>query len=327
MYCDRVKRARPLLGTLVEISLAGTGQEDLHAAASAAFAEIARIHDLMSAHSRHSDVFRVNNATAGSVVPVDQRTWRVLELAADISSASDGRFDVTVGAAMLARGEMPALMARLPDKDATFRDIELLPDYRVRPRRALAIDLGGIAKGYAVDVAVGVLLRSGVPTGYVNAGGDLRAFGEEVTTVQVRDPVEPSMARAHVQLHERALATSASYACGRGFSVAGVVLDPRLGDPIAAGRSASVRASRCAVADALAKCALILGESSGPLLARFQADGFVIDGDAQTVIDAGPRVDDDRQTDASRPGIAGRESRFAQIHQDRSLECFSGAAG
>lgn len=326
MYCDRVRRARPLLGTLVEISLAGTGQEDLHEAANAAFSEIARIHELMSAHSMHSDVFRVNNSPIGSVVPVDETTWRVLELAADISSASNGVFDVTIGAEMLARGELPVLINRSPDSSATFRDLELLPDFCVRTHRALAIDLGGIAKGYAVDAAVAVLRRNGVPGGCVNAGGDLCAFGAEPFIVQVRDPLEPFIARAQVELRERALATSASYARNRGFGAAGVVLDPRPGGTIATGVSASVRAFDCAVADALAKCLLMLGESSAPLLRRFQADGFLIDGEMQTVIESRPGTASAEPPEVLRSAIAGRGGGITQHLQTTLARDFSGAA-
>jgi thiamine biosynthesis lipoprotein len=294
---------------LVEISLSGDGREDLHEAANAAFAEIARIHDLMSAHTRDSDVFHINNAPAQSVISVDERTWRVLELATEISQASDGVFDVSVGAAMMARGTLPALASRGYDAHATYRDIELLPDCRVRLHRTLAVDLGGIAKGNAVDAAVEILKRKGVAAGCVNAGGDLRAFGEEAATVQVRDPLAPERARAQIELRDRALATSASYANDRGFNASGEVLDPRADNPVAAGRSATVRAAQCAVADALAKCVLMMGESSAPLLARFRAEGFLIDGDMQTLIDSPARPHNSGTASASTPGVAAPRDR------------------
>ena len=295
------------MGTLVEISVAGSAQAYLHDAASRAFAVIGRIHELMSAHSTGSDVFRINNAPVRRVVTVDESTWRVLELATDISSASDGVFDVTIGGAMQSCGALPALTDRAPDPCATFRDIELLPGNRVRAHRALAIDLGGIAKGFAVDAAVEILECSGAFAGCVNAGGDLRVFGTQATTVQVRDPDEPSMARAQLQLRDCALATSANYTPDRKFNSAGVVLDPRRSQIAVTGRSASVRASRCAVADALAKCVLILGDASSALLARYQADGFLLDGPVQRLLGGGAAVDDDgRSGDETRANTARR---------------------
>ena len=302
------------MGTLVEISVAGSAEEDLHEAASRAFALIGRIHELMSAHSTESDVFRINNAPVRHVVTVDESTWHVLELAKDIADASDGVFDITIGGAMRSHGALPALTDRTPAPGATFRDIELLPGNRVQAHRVLAIDLGGIAKGYAVDAAVEILNRSGVPAGCVNAGGDLRVFGDQITTVQVRDPLEPSMARAQLQLRDCALATSGNYAPDGGFSSAGVVLDPRCGEIAGTGRSASVRASRCAVADALAKCVVMLGDASTALLARYRADGFLLDGPMQRLLGGGAAVDHhNRSADETQAESARRYSGRGQF--------------
>ena len=201
---------------------------------------------------------------------------------------------------------LQALTDRSPDPGATFRDIELLPGNRVRLHRTLAIDLGGIAKGYAVDVAIDVLKRNGVLAACVNAGGDLRVYGAEATTVQVRDPLDPSIARAQLQLQDCALATSANYASDHGYSSAGVVLDPRCGEAAGAGRSASIRASHCAIADALAKCVLMLGESCTALLAHYRADGFLLDGRVQRVFGSSTTVDDSGLMAQSQPASAGR---------------------
>lgn len=299
MHYDRVRRARPVLGTLVDISLAGRDERELHEAADAAFDEISRVHDLMSVHSRQSDVYRLNNAPVGHPVAVDARTWRVLETAELIANASNGVFDITIGAAMMARGDLPRMLNRMPDADATWRDIELLPDFRVRLRRALAIDLGGVAKGYAVDSAVRIVRERGVPAGCVNAGGDLRVFGDEALTVHVRDPADPAIARAEVDLRNCAFATSASYATSHGFNASGSVFDRRTNSNVAAGRSGSVRASSCAVADALAKCALLLGAASAPLLRQFGAEGFVMIGGSPTVIETGEDGNDCPQSGQS----------------------------
>jgi len=284
MCCERVKRARPLLGTLVEISLAGNSESELHSAAAAAFSGIAQIHDLMSLQSMDSDVFRLNNAPVGATVKINPHTWRVIELAGEVSRLSDGKFDIAVGGAMLARADALRLRNKVPDARATFRDIEVLDGSRVRFRRALAIDVGGIAKGYAVDHAVRILRDLGVPAGCVNAGGDLRVFGGESVPVQVRDPGNPAVVRANIDLLDRALATSANYADGA-FTAAGAVLDPGDGKTVTPGRSASVRAKSCAVADALTKCVLLLGASSAPALRHYEADGFLLDGETSLVID------------------------------------------
>jgi len=273
------------LGTLVEISLAGNDANALHDAANAAFEEIASVHDIMSFHSPDSDVSRLNSSAVGCAVQVDPRTWRVIQVANAISWASGGAFDIAVGGEMMARGDLPAIPYPLADRDASYRDIELLADWRVRMRRPLAIDVGGIAKGYAVDCAVKVLQEMSVDGGCVNAGGDLRVFGDEIMPVAVRDPLDPTVSGANVKIQGSALATSANYAEGAGFASAGVVLDPRGDAHVVSGRSASVRAKTCMIADALAKCVLILEQRSGKLLQHYQADGFMLGRNGSLVID------------------------------------------
>lgn len=285
MSCASVRRARPLLGTLVEISLSGEDEARLHAGADAAFSVIERIHDLMSLQSADSEISRVNRAPAGATLEIDLHTWRVLALAAEIARVSEGAFDVTVGGAMLVHSSMRPYEKEI-DSCATFRDIELLGPCRVRLRKSLVIDLGGIAKGYAVDAAVEALKDLGIPAGSVNAGGDIRAFGSESVTVQVRDPGNPALMRANVELLDQALATSANYPEDAAFGAAGTVLDPHHGTAVKSGRSASVRARTCAVADALAKCVLLLGVDSAPALSRYDAKGFMLDGDSSVVIDS-----------------------------------------
>lgn len=286
MRCERVKRARPLLGTIVEISLSGSNASELHTCADAAFDSVARIHELMSFHSAGSDVSRFNNSLVGETVQIDSRTWHVIKHAIELSRASDGVFDITVGGEMMARGNLPVMMHRQVDRTASFRDIELLADRGARMLRPLAIDLGGIAKGYAVDCAVRVLREMGVTSGCVNAGGDLRVFGDEAMPVDVRDPVDPAMIAAQVMLRERAFATSGNYASTTRFNASGLVLDPRDDAQVRKGYSASVRATSCMTADALAKCVLVLGQRSGPLLRHYEADGFVLgEGEEPMLID------------------------------------------
>lgn len=320
MRCEHVRRARPLLGTIVEISLAGSDVNALHASANAAFGTIASIHGLMSFQSADSDVSRLNNSAVGRAVQIDPRTWRVIQLAHEVSVASSGVFDITVGGAMMARGDLPGMLRRQPDRDASFRDIELLADSRVRMRRPLAIDVGGIAKGYAVDCAVSVLREMGVDSGCVNAGGDLRVFGDETVLVEVRDPHNPEVAGARVNVQDRAFATSANYTPGMNFSSAGIVLDARDGARVVDGRSASVRATNCVVADALAKCVLILGQGSGWLLRHYEADGFVLGRGGPALIDTYLHDTYSQGTNAPTPDAARRNSAFPKAGSADSVD-------
>jgi hypothetical protein len=124
-------------------------------------------------------------------------------------------------------------------------------DDHVRFRRPVTIDLGGIAKGFAVDRAVEALQKAGAISGIVNAGGDLRVFGEHAQEVQIRHPLYPGRTAGMVRLRDRALATSARY-------FAPALFDGRSRQPLPDEISVTVAARDCLTADALTKIALAL---------------------------------------------------------------------
>ena len=284
VFCARVKRARPLLGTLVEIALDGNDEATLHRAATDAFGAVERVHRLMSFHSETSDVTRINRHAHRHPVDVDPETWTVLDIASRVSNATQGAFDVSVGGSMMDQHALPRMAAGPFDSAASFRDIELLPGNRVFLRRALAIDLGGIAKGYAVDRAVEQLRAYPGITGSVNAGGDLRVFGEMAVPVSVRNPDHPSLPGARAVLRDAAFATSAAYPAYAGHAVCGLILHPRF--PALPRRicSASVRAATCAIADALAKSVYLLNQNAASVLSQFGASGFLLGNGGMSVI-------------------------------------------
>ena len=283
-HCARVKRARPLLGTLVEIEIDGTHEAILHRAAADAFDAVERVHSLMSFHSETSDVTRLNRNAHHAPVEVDPHTWKVLGLAGRVAQATQGEFDVTIGGIMMERNALPRMTTGTLDRAASFRDVELLPGNRVFFRRALAIDLGGIAKGYAIDCAVDALRARGQLSGSVNAGGDLRVFGTTAVPVQIRSPIHPSQIGATATLRDAALATSARYSPSSGLAVCGLILRPRTSAAPRRLRSASVRAVTCALADALAKAVFLMRENSASVLTQFGASGFLLSNDGLRVI-------------------------------------------
>jgi thiamine biosynthesis lipoprotein len=275
-FCATARRARPLLGTFVEIILDGTDEPALHRAATDAFGAMERVHRLMSFHSDTSDVTRLNRGGHRAPVEVDPETWEVLDLASRVSHATHGIFDVTIGGSMMERNALPRMTTGSLDPAASFRDIEMLPGNRVFFRRALAIDLGGIAKGYAVDRAVDVLLAHEQMTGSVNAGGDLRVFGDKSVPVQIRDPGRPSQIGATAMLRDAAFATSAHYSASCGLAPCGLILHPRASALPRRPRSASVRAVSCALADALAKVVYLTNRKAAGVLSQFGASGFLL---------------------------------------------------
>ncbi|WP_460763355.1 FAD:protein FMN transferase [Lysobacter fragariae] len=279
---NAMHRARPLLGTVVAIR--AEGDAELDAAIDAAFAEIEAVHRAMSFHDADAELSRVNREAARAPQAVGALTWRVLCASVALARASDGRFDPTIAPALVRSGHLPTPVdAPPPAADASWRDIELLPNRRVHLRKSSWLDLGGIAKGFAVDRAVAALRARGVASGVVNAGGDLRVFGHRSETITVRDPNDPTQSRPLLQLHDGAVATSAAY-----FSVdtAGrsALIDTRATTTLGHRASVSVCAPRAIWADALTKPVLADGEAVLPLLRRLRAQAVVLHDDGRTQV-------------------------------------------
>jgi thiamine biosynthesis lipoprotein len=270
-----LRRAQPWLGALVEVTLAPDADPQ---AASAAFAQIALVHRLMSFHGADSDVSRFNRAAVGVVIALDRHTWNVLALADRVAHASAGCFDVACAPKLVEWRLLPALRAP-PAYVAGTRAYELMADGRVRKCAPAWIDLGGIAKGYAVDLAIGALQQEGVAAGCVNAGGDLRVFGAAAWPVSVRSPRDPAAAAAQLDVRDAAIATSATYFSAKtlaGGAAVSALVDGRDGRAVTAPRSVTVRAPTCAVADALTKVVMASGDADHPCMARFDAAAFII---------------------------------------------------
>lgn len=221
-----LRRARPLLGTLVEISARGA-PDVLPRAVEQAFAAIARVHELMSYQVPASDVSRLNREARHRPVAVDPHTRRVLEHAQRIAAASGGAFDVTVAPRLVHWGYLPGPLPSSPSPRLGYRAIELLPRGRVRFRAPLLIDLGGIAKGYAVDEACRVLEDAGLSDYVVNAGGDLRV-GAALVAVELRHPAEPRTTLPLATLRNTAIATSAPYFAAEGRAAGAPIRSSRL---------------------------------------------------------------------------------------------------
>jgi thiamine biosynthesis lipoprotein len=277
------------LGTIVEITAAGPPAAG---AVDAAFAAVLDVHRLMSFHEVGSDVSRINKARAGEEILVHPHTHRVLRFARRVSVACGGVFDVTVGDVLVRHGFLPTLPTEETGRrEATWLDLVVLAGNRVWWRRVGRIDLGGIAKGYAVDLAIETLQSHGVPSGLVNAGGDLRMFGEP-QPIHVRLPEAPGMLAPLGWFADCALATSAAY-----FSSVdsdGGQIEPLVDRQRHIGRarrgSATVVAAECMTADALTKVVRLAPHLAPRVLERFDARAIVIDGTRQRCI-GGTRCD------------------------------------
>src|SRR5580765_2083054 len=279
---DSVRRARPLLGTFVEIEASGAPRDDLHGAIGRAFETVAVVHRLMSFHERDSDVSRLNREAATRPVRVHPWTYEVLRLSSELYAASDGLFDIAVADTLQRLGLLPRFDDSVPQPVAHAKTphspVELLPRDCVRfTRAAVKIDLGGIAKGFAVDRALATLRACGVPQGLVNAGGDVAVFGLEAVAVHVRDPRRSGRMLLHVEIRDEAIASSAN-AFDRPSETLGMamIIDPRTRRPATAIHGATVRAPLCVLADALTKLVILAGQSAETLLAKYDASALLV---------------------------------------------------
>ena len=267
------KRAKPLLGTIVEIAIPYQDEVTFQRITDIAFRRIEEIHRAMSFHEAESDLRKLANARAGDIVAVSPDTWNTLQLALEIEAVSDAIFNVTIAPALVQSGQLPCPAPEKPAPTTLAHAVALDSDARVRVNERVWIDLGGIAKGYAVDAAVEAL-QTEVACGVVNAGGDLRVFGELHHTVSVRIPTAPNRAMPIAELTNLSVATSATY-----YSAA----DNIVGDRDAGSCqsvSVSVIAPTCAVADALTKILWLKNpesEAVKKVLSHFHANAALID--------------------------------------------------
>ena len=275
-WCSPIKieRARPLLGTTVTVHVECAAEADAHRAIDAAFTAMTDVHARMSFHEADSDLSRIHAAAPGQRVMVDAQTAEVLREALLLSEHTRGAFDVTVAAQLVTWGLLPA-----PRGDAAlvaganWKDIDIDDKDGVRLRRPLWIDLGGIAKGYAVDRGVDALRVHGIKHACINAGGDLRTLGEGPHFVAIATDERLPSHYPVLELGEASMASSS----GRAFSAVGKGphVHGRRRYSMGLTQSVTVVAGKCMHADALTKVVMALGMQSGDLLRHFDAVAYL----------------------------------------------------
>jgi thiamine biosynthesis lipoprotein len=274
----RLEKSAEAMGSTYSVVVYGTDRVRMEAAAEAAFSEARRLDDLLSNYKPSSEWSRVNREAAAGPVEVSPELFRLLEACLAYSRASEGAFDISVGALMQVWGFYKG-SGRLPHraevaaalKNTGYRHVVLNAARRtVRlARPGVALDPGGIGKGYAVDRMVEVLKQYGITTALVagsassiyglgNPPGEPRGWRSTI-----RDPRDARRTVAEVFLKNESMSTSGSYekffrAEGRVWAH---IMDPRTGYPAPGMLSASVVAPRTLDSEAWAKPYFILGRS------------------------------------------------------------------
>jgi thiamine biosynthesis lipoprotein len=279
------------MGTAIRVELWSTERAAADSAMAAVMEEMHRIDRAMSPHKPDSELSRINRDAADQPVPVSREMFELLSRSLDFSRISGGAFDITFASA----GHLYDYRERVrPDADALAQaraaigyqnlvlDAQACTVRFARP--GVRIDLGGFAKGYAVDSGAALLRRRGFCHAIVTAGGDSHIVGDRGDrpwTIGVRDPRRPGELAAVLPLKDVAVSTSGDYE--RYFDEDGVrfhhILDPRTGASASSVRSVTIIAPDGLTSEGLSKSLFVLGVQKGMRLIEAQpgVDAVVVD--------------------------------------------------
>lgn len=268
---NRLNRCQPLLGTYVEISLSGDCSDDeLIAVSRSAYAEIELVQRNMSFHDPESELSQINRNAHLKPIELTHSMSHVLTQALSLSELTQGDYDICVGAQLVKTGQLPS--HNFTDSSGNWCDIELNENV-IFFQQPLQLDLGGIAKGYAVDRAISVIPEYVDAT--INAGGDLRMSHWRDKKIHIRAPNLLLNQIVPLAMTNEACATSANYYT-EAEGQTSKIIHPANGKPTTQRYSATVFADCTMIADALTKVVFTHNEAS-ELLHSFQAKAVIVE--------------------------------------------------
>ena len=286
---------RAMMGTEVSVQVWHENDEDGLAVIEDAFAEVVRIEGLMSTYIEDSEISAINRAAAEGPVAAGDELIGLLLRSLDISMLTRGAFDITFDSI----GQHYDFRERHRPDATTIQKVVRRINYRLVEVNRLAgtvrflapgvrINLGGIAKGYAVERAISLLRSRGIRHGIVTAGGDSRLLGDrrgQPFMVGIRDPRKADEVALTIPLEDEAISTSGDYE--RYFEEDGKryhhIIEPATGLPAGGVRSATIIGPDAVLTDALSTSVFILGVEQGLTLIATLPDyeGIVIDAEGR----------------------------------------------
>lgn len=284
-----------IMGTAVQVTLWSDTRARADAAIAAVLAEMHRIDHAMSPHKPDSELSRINREAAAGPVVLSREMFGLLARAIEFSQRSGGAFDITYASA----GHLYDYRERIRPSEAQLAEARGAIGYRHLVLDTTAgtlrfthpgtrIDLGGFAKGHAVDRSTAILQRHGIAHAVVSAGGDSRVLGDRrgrPWNIAVRDPRRPGEVVAVLPLEDVAVSTSGDYE--RYFEQDGErfhhVIDPRTGKSAGSVRSVTILADDGLSAEAWSKSVFVMGVQRGlQLVESLQGvDAVVVDADGE----------------------------------------------
>ncbi|MFT6077482.1 MAG: thiamine biosynthesis lipoprotein [Myxococcota bacterium] len=268
---NKINRCKPLLGTYVEIDISGQYSDDILLQTSQKiFSRIEEIENLMSFYDPLSELSYLNSNAHRQTCTISDEMAEILNQALQISQLTDGIYDISIGNQLIKNGFLPDNGFGASD-NSSFKDIFLVGN-KVKFAKKMQLDLGGIAKGYAVDQAL--LAAEGLDVQIIiNAGGDLAMNNWNEEFVDIKIPSLKNNKTIKIKMQNKAVATSSSYYFDQDKNP---IICPKTHKMVNDKRSVSVFAPSCMIADALTKVAF-LDENCSSLMQSLGAKALFID--------------------------------------------------
>jgi FAD:protein FMN transferase len=266
---------QPIMGTRTVVELFSDNQQQADSCSQRVFSEMNRIDQLMSPYIESSELYKINQQAAFEAITISPELFKLIQRSIEFSELTSGAFDITFASVgylyNYREKKMPSdkqINARL---DAiNYRNIQLNPDdYSIRfNNKNTRIDLGGIAKGHAVDNAIKLLQECDVENALVSAGGDSRILGDKngrPWMVGVQHPRDKTKMVVSMPLKNEAISTSGDYE--RFFIEEGVrhhhIMLPSTGKSANQSWSVSVLGKESLTTDALSTAMFVMGTKKG----------------------------------------------------------------
>ena len=270
---------RMVMGTFVKITAVAADEATINKSFTAAFDKLVAVDEMMSDYKPESELSKVNRDAFKNPVKISDELFEVLRASVEYSKKTEGAFDITIGPVVELwrrtekEGAKPTEQELASAKARTGYEKLILDQQNKTVRFAvegMILDLGAIAKGYAIDLAVEAMKETGVAGGLIDVGGDIRCFGvspkfNNVWRIGMEDPSGAKDMLQVIQLTDTAIATSGDY---RRFVMIddkkfSHIINPQTTKSAAELTSVTVIAKTAMQADALATSVSVMGQQKG----------------------------------------------------------------
>lgn len=299
-----VKRSQMLMGTVVFVTAVGSDEEIARQAAGKGLEEIRRLEELLSTWIPSSELSRINAGAGGEAISVSPDTMDVITHSFEMARLTEGGFNMAIGPAVAlwdasGEGYLPSsaeLEAVRPRIDLSEVHIDQQARTIRLGRPGMQIDVGGIGKGFAADLAAAVMQKTGATAGVVAISGDIKTFGRMPENQKfifgIQHPrKEPGVLLGQIELENEAVSTAGDYQ--RYFEKDGVryhhILDPGSLQPARACQSVTVIARTGVMADGLDTGIFVMGPEKGMALIESLPDveGVIVDREGKVLVSSG----------------------------------------